>query len=186
MKSWLSRKRLNPTALHNLGTYTRSSIIAQDKNLLALVELCFLETRKIIGSPLNPTPPNSQITLVGNEGGLPWTLSRLKWVWPGLKLCDLHCPFVWELECGQILSELYVLLRACTSAAHKDGLSVSPSSGAKPLHCWRNCEERFRLWGQSQHTPVFCRPFRIPDWTPRGSPEKLIADLNTMISVLLP
>lgn len=43
------------------------------------------------------------MTFVGKEECLPWTLSRLKWLWPGSQLCDLNRPFVWELEWSQTL-----------------------------------------------------------------------------------
>ena len=57
--------------------------------------------QKIIVHPLHPTL-NVQVTSVGDEECLPWTLSRLKWLSPGSKVCDLNHPFSWELEWSQI------------------------------------------------------------------------------------
>lgn len=72
------------------------------KLLLEFVELCFVETKNMTGLALHPTP-NLQITSVGDEEWLPWTLSRLKWFWPGSTLCDLNHPVVWQLEGSQPL-----------------------------------------------------------------------------------
>ena len=106
--------------------------------------------QKITRLPLHPTP-NLQITSGGDEECLPWTLSRLKWLWPGSELCDLNCPFVSELEWrpDSSLREALAFF-TCTSAPQCDGLLVSPLLGSRPSSCTES------LWAEKSHTRQYC------------------------------
>lgn len=92
-----NRKRWNQHQLVLENLLTSRSV--NGKTSVRVYWIMIFRDQKITGPPLHPTP-NLQITFVGNEECLPWTLYRLKLLWPG---SDLYHPLVWELEWSQMV-----------------------------------------------------------------------------------
>lgn len=82
------------------------------------------------------------MTFVGDEECLPWTLSGVKWLWPGSQLCDLNHPFVWELEWSQTLLQGRFGL-PCMSFRSPVRWVVSLLFGTAPSACIeKDCEQK--------------------------------------------